>query len=246
MIRKFSFICICFPCLLFFFSCSNKNISYPLNTIFVGDSGYLSIEDMMLIKPDIDLDRLHYLLSGDSITGKYMKDKKAGRYIAVLIAYDTVEWDTNTLVSFNPSDGTFDVGESLSSFWSSAGAIANSLRAEGDYYYVETVIGHGTAFGASGFYLFKDIHNIGSPIYSSIYSGGIDAQYSSLCTNSMQIIGGDTLRISYQLEDGVFDEDYENTKTLLEKEWVIDYVRKNGDWAATDSTLFEEKDMLFM
>ena len=242
-----SILPISLPLIIFLLClCSSKpEDDYDLSSIFTQDSDYIDKKGLLLIFPEIDTVNFEGFESNNY--GKYFKDATTGDYIAAVYNPNGERYSSTQLISVDVLNNKIINGRFLSSWYYGTEFQIESFRKIYGYYYLSTNLGNGIGYNASGFYLFKDINDVRSPIYEGIYSGGINMEYKTLGMTDL-MLAQDTLKIKYAVDSGVFEEINDDyiPKVVSSKEWTIDYYRTKDDWVATDSTLFETEEMLFM
>lgn len=237
---------------------NTDSILYKLNTIFVGDSGYIFKDNGLEILKylaskdstiNIEPDQNNYL-TWDSIAstdtlGIYYKDEGQNSYHAFIenIAY---MFDSSLLIEVDIENQSIKPeefhGAMYKCCWNSR---FDGFRKIGKYYYIK-VCGTGSGYCAGDFYLFEDFSDIGNTICESAFSsmmyveGQENFGYGYL--HSELKLTEEGIRMNYTFEEGIHIEVNDSTivpKELRTHKFKVDYTFQEGQWKAKDSTMFK-------
>jgi len=237
---------------------SRDSILNELNNIFVGDSGYILKNNGLeilkhLASKDITFNiepQYKEYMTWDSIPstdtlGIYYKDEGKNSYHAFIenIAYI---FDTSLIIEVDIEKQSIKPEEFHGAMYKCCwNGRFDGFRKIGKYYYIK-VCGTGSGYCAGDFYLFQDFSDIGNTICESAFSsmmyveGQENFGYGHLDSDLTLTEKG--IQMDYTFEEGMYIEVNDSTifpHKLKTRKFKVDYTFQDGEWRATDSTMFK-------
>lgn len=190
----------------------------------------------------------YYYESADTI-GKYYKNESNGHYMAFMQTFGKEGESQLRIFDIDTQNKTLK-GDSLyiSGNWTccwDALPYSFGFRKIGDYYTV-AICGSGTAYCCGSIYSFEDIEHIpeNTILTYSSFAGMLGLPYHLLSSEIKAHNEG--LRVFYEYEEGEnieINDSIVEQKATTQMRFTIDYILKDKQWCALDSTMINSLDL---
>ncbi len=227
-----------------------KNMTKTNESIFVNDSGYVSIKNgekfLLELNKNDSIDFGYKKLDVNDTIGKYYKKENSQNYYLFLNDILNVKFGPSQFILEVDAEGNVIRSERFTNgfylcCWNNKYEGFGKLK---DYYFIKNC-GTGSGFCSSNIYLFKEIspqeqlNTITQKVFSSMCDGDIKHQLLSCSVTSKIEIKPKSLVFHYKYDKGRITKS-NKFKIKKSENFDIEYFLKDKLWIALDSTKLEK------